>query len=397
MDDLKNNTLFNEFEIQPSLIQALEKQNIITPTEVQKNVIPKVLDNKDLVVESETGTGKTLAYILPLFKKIDTGKNQMQAIILTPTHELAIQVLRVIEQLSLQSEVKVSSTSIIGNVNIKRQIDNLKKKPNIIVGSLGRILELIKKKKISAHTIKTIVIDEADRLMDKNNIENVKEIIKTTLKERQILLFSASITKETKAHAKDIMKCPEFIIQNSSQTVPDTIEHMYFLTEERDKMEILRKIIGILKPQRAIVFIGERQAASACTDKLKYHGFKAEEIQGHNNKMARKMVLDEFKKGKIQLLIASDIAARGLDIENVSHIINLNIPEHSRDYLHRVGRTGRKGKEGIAISLVTKRELEFIKTHKRELKIKIKPKDMYMGKIIDKVRNWATDAFTCHY
>ena len=293
--------LFSNLKMNISLVTALQKEDIITPTEVQRKVIPEVLKNKDLVVQSETGTGKTLAYLLPLFEKIDTSKREMQAIILAPTHELAIQILRQIERLSQNSEIKASSILVIGNVNIERQIEKLREKPHIIVGSPGRILELIKKRKISAHTIKTIVIDEADRLMDRNNIESVKEVIKSTLKERQLMMFSATITKETEAHAKEIMKEPEFIREKGVASVPPLIEHIYFLTEQRDKMEILRKSVGILKPQKAMVFIGDREETDVCTETLKYHGLNAKVIHGHTEKMERKMIMNEYRSCKIQL------------------------------------------------------------------------------------------------
>jgi len=367
----------------PALVVALQKEDITTPTEVQRKVIPEALKNKDLVVQSETGTGKTLAYLLPLFEKTDTSKREMQTIILAPTHELAIQILRQTERLSQNSEIKVSSMLAIGNVNIKRQVERLREKPHIIVGSLTRILELINKRKISAHTIKTIIIDEADSLMDDNNIVKLKEVIKSTLKERQIMLFSASITKKTEARAKEIMKEPEFIKEKEVASIPFSIEHMYFLTEQRHKIEVLRKVIRIMNPSKAMVFIGHREETEVCKDRLKYHGLEVEGIHGQNEKMDRKRAIDGFKSGKIQILIASDIAARGLDIEGVTHVFNLNIPENPKDYLHRVGRTGRKGNTGIAISIVTERELQFINMYEKVLKIKIAAKDMYKGNIID--------------
>ncbi len=376
-------SLLNNLNMNPSLVTALGKQDITTPTDIQRRVIPEALKNKDLIVQSETGTGKTLAYLLPLFEKIDPSKREMQGMILAPTHELAIQILRQIEQLSENSEIKASSALVIGNVNIERQIVKLREKPHIIVGSPKRILELIKKRKISAHTIKTIIIDEADRLMDERNIESIKEVIKSTLKERQLMFFSASITKETEARALEVMKEPELIREKGTKSVPISIEHMYFLTEQRDKLEVLRKLVGILKPHKAMVFIGHREETEVCVNNLNHHGLKAAGIHGHNEKMDRKRVMEEFKSGKIQLLVATDIAARGLDIEGVTHIFNLVIPENPQDYLHRVGRSGRKGNSGTAISIVTERELKYISQYEKALMIKIASKDMYKGKIID--------------
>lgn len=389
--EVKVEKLFEELKMNPTLATALKKENIITPTDIQSKVIPEALENKDLVVQSETGTGKTLAYLLPLYEKVDTTKREMQAIIIAPTHELALQIQRQIDRLSQNSELMVTSTSAIGNVNIERQIEKLREKPHIIVGSPKRILELIKKKKISAHTIKTIIIDEADKLVDENNFKDIKEIIKCTLKERQLIMVSASITKDAEKRAKEIMKEPLFIVQKGSAMVPATIEHIYFLAEQRDKIEVLRKVVRILNPQKAMVFIGERGEADLCTEKLKYHGLKAETIHGHNKKIERKSVMDGFRSGKIQLLVASDIAARGLDIEGVTHIFNLNLPEQPDEYLHRVGRTGRNGKKGVAVSIVSEKELQFLKKFENSLKINISPKDMFSGEIVDlkrkKVKN----------
>lgn len=375
--------LFETMELNKSLVDALKKVNITVPTEIQAKAIPEAQQNKDLIIQSETGTGKTLAYLLPLFEKIDTQKKEMQAIILVPTHELAIQVERQIEMLSQNSELKATSTPIIGDVNIQRQIEKLKLKPHIIVGTTGRILELIQKKKISAHTIKTIIIDEADRLLDDSYIEGTKAVIKTTLKERQILICSASISARTIERAKLFMKEPLLIKSSPKMQVPDTIEHIYFVAEQRDKIEVLRKLVRMINPQKAIAFCGSGEDIEDATEKLKYHKLKAESMHGSNIKMDRKKTMDAFKSGKVQILVATDLAARGLDIEGVTHIINLDIPERSMEYLHRAGRTGRNGNPGVTISIVTEKEVEFIKQYERELNIKITPKSMKNGVMVE--------------
>jgi len=201
---------FELLGISGPLVAGLRIAGIEVPTAIQSQVIPLALEGKDIVGQSATGSGKTLAFLLPLFQRIDTGKRETQVMIMAPTHELAIQILRQVEMLAKNSGLPVTSTSIIGNVNIARQIDKLKEKPHILVGSAGRILELIQKKKISSQTIKSIVIDEADRLLDDKNVETVKAVIKTTLKDRQIMLFSATITPETLVQAKKMMNLPIF-------------------------------------------------------------------------------------------------------------------------------------------------------------------------------------------
>lgn len=375
--------IFETNKIDLSLYDALTKQGISELTAVQVKTIPQAIKNLDLVVQSETGTGKTLAYLIPLFAKIDPNKREMQSIILVPTHELAMQIIKQIEFLSINSNIKATVTPIIGNVNIERQIDKLKEKPHIIVGTPGRVLELIKKRKIAAHTIKTIIIDEADTLSGDKNIEALKEIIKSTLKERQLLMFSASITRQTESRARELMKEPVFIKESSVNAVPDTIEHIYFHVEMRDKIETLRKVIGILKPEKALVFIGAREDADFLRTRLNYHGVKAEGLHGHSDKKDRKRIIEDFRSGKLPVLVVSDMAARGLDIEGLTHVFNYNAPEKSKDYLHRVGRTGRIGKKGMAVTLATEYEMQWIEQYKIDLKIKIARKEMFKGEIVN--------------
>jgi len=376
-DFLNNNNIDNR------IITGLKMQKITKLTDIQNKVIPEMIKNNDLVVQSETGTGKTLAYLIPLFNKIDETKKQMQAIILTPTHELAIQVLRQIELLSLNSKMNITTTPIIGKVNIERQKEKLRKKPHIIVGSPGRILELIKMKKINAHTIKTIIIDEADSLLNKNNYEYIKGIIKSTQKDRQVVLFSASITNETKIKAKEITKEAQYIINKGRAKTPNTIEHIMFIAKKRDKIAILRKFLRIAQPKKAMIFVNKKEDVDIFTSRLLYHGHNVEGLHGDKLKKERQQTMDKFRRGKLQYLVVTDIAARGLDIENITHIINIDIPEKTKGYLHRVGRSGRMGNKGVAISIVAENEIQFINLFKKELKIDIPTKKIYENKIIN--------------
>lgn len=375
-------TSFDILGINTKLIEGLKKEGINEPTDIQVKVIPSALENKDVIGQSQTGSGKTLAYLLPMFQKIDSSKKEMQAIILAPTHELVIQIDNEIKLLSENSEIPVTSTAIIGEVNIKRQVERLKEKPHIIVGSTGRIFELIKMKKISAHTIKTIIIDEGDRLLDPNNLTKVKDVIKTTLKDRQLMLFSATVSEEAIGTAKSLMNDPEVIRVEEKALVNPDIEHMYFVTEQRDKLEVLRKLVAAEDPERAIIFINKSEETQLITLKLQHHHFAAYGIFGTASKEERKKAMEGFRSGKIQLLVASDVAARGLDIKDVTHIFNLDLPEDSKDYLHRVGRTGRAGKPGTAISIVTEKEVVAISRYERDFNIKIEKIDVYKGVIV---------------
>jgi len=375
--------LFEKLGLNPALVEGLESAEIVTPTEIQERVIPLALANKDIIGQSETGTGKTLAYLLPLFQKIDTSKREMQAIILTPTHELSMQIFREVELLAKNSGMPVTSISIIGDVNVSRQIEKLRDKPHIIVGSTIRILELIKKKKIAAHTVKTIIVDEADRLLDRKNVESVKAVIKTTLKERQLMFFSATFSPITISIAKELMKESEHITIENKDIVNKDISHYYFQCDLRDKINMIRKLVSALNPERAIIFINNSNEIEIVTSKLKFHNLKVEGLHGSNIKEDRKKAMEDFRAGKVQLLVASDIAARGLDIPGITHIFNYDIPADPKDYLHRAGRTARAGNKGVCISIVTAREIEMMKEYKKTFGIEIQEKGLYMGEVVE--------------
>lgn len=391
-------TSFEHLGIASTLIEALKKEEITTPTAIQEKTIPLVLANRDVVGQSETGSGKTLAYLVPLFQKIDPLKRETQALILTPTHELALQVHRQFESLSLHlgerntgggaiegspAAGRITSAPLIGNVNITRQIERLKERPQLLVGSAGRVLELIQKRKISSQTIRTIVLDEADRLLDEKNESTVQAVIKTTLKDRQLLLFSATLPPTTLEKASKLLKDPVIIRATEKASVAPLITHQYFTCEQRDKLEVLRKLVRSINPARGLIFINKSEEIDLTVERLTFHGLNAQGIHGSSIKTDRKKAMEEFRTGKTQLLVASDLAARGLDIKGVTHIFNLDMPEDPQLYLHRVGRTGRAGHTGIALSIVTKRELPLVRKVENAFNISLDPKEIYKGKIMD--------------
>lgn len=373
---------FLELGISTPIIEGLKKEKITAPTKIQEAVIKKILNNHDVIAQSETGSGKTLAYLIPLFERINLEEKGMKVIILVPTHELAMQVHNQVKRLADNSGKNITSTTIFGDVNINRQIEKLKEKPDIIIGTTGRIVELISKRKLTAHTIKTIVVDEADKLFDKNNKEGVKAVIKACMRDTQLLMFSASIDKNAIAEAEMIAKKPEIIKTSAQIMVPKNIEHLYFVTERRDKIELLRKIAKSLKPKKSMIFINKVSDIEEMTQKLKYHNYRAECIHGSVEKEDRKKVIEEFRNGKLQFLVATDIAARGLHFEGISAVFHISIPEEPLDYLHRAGRAGRGQGKGISISIVTEEELKYIKQYQKALGINIVGKKMYQGKIV---------------
>ena len=378
------NNSFNELNINNSIVVGLEKQNITIPTGIQETAIPFALENKDIIAEAHTGTGKTLAFLIPIFEKINVEKREMQAIILAPTHELVVQIESQIKLLSTNSGINVTSLSIMGESNIEKQIKKLKEvKPHIIVGSPGRILDLIKKKKITAHTIKTIVLDEADNLLSKNKPVIIKDIIKSTMKDRQLMFFSASINKETLNLAKTLVKDVEIIkIENKSEINPK-IEHICILGSLRDRFENLRKLLAAEQPQRAIVFVNNNTDLRQINEKLQYHKVKSTAIYGNVSKEERQRALDAFRRGKCNVLVSSDLSARGLDIPEVSHIISLDFPVNPDEYLHRAGRTARGNNSGVSVCLITNKDIEILQSYEKAFDIEFTVKKLYGGKLMD--------------
>lgn len=378
------NKSFNELNINNSIVVGLEKQNITIPTGIQETAIPFALENKDIIAEAHTGTGKTLAFLIPIFEKINVEKREMQAIILAPTHELVVQIESQIKLLSTNSGINVTSLSIMGESNIEKQIKKLKEvKPHIIVGSPGRILDLIKKKKITAHTIKTIVLDEADNLLSKNKPVIIKDIIKSTMKDRQLMFFSASINKETLNLAKTLVKDVEIIkIENKSEINPK-IEHIFILGSLRDRFENLRKLLAAEQPQRAIVFVNNNTDLRQINEKLQYHKVKSTAIYGNASKEERQRALDAFRRGKCNVLVSSDLSARGLDIPEVSHIISLDFPVNPDEYLHRAGRTARGNNSGVSVCLITNKDIEILQSYEKAFDIEFTVKKLYGGKLMD--------------
>ena len=375
---------FQQLNLDSNLIKGLQKQGITSPTEVQSLVFENIKNHKDMVVQAQTGSGKTLSYLLPLFEKIDTTKRETQVIVLAPTHELVMQIVNQVKILSQNSEIPVTTLPLIGEVNIQKQIKNIKDtKPHIVVGSCGRILDLIKQRKLKVHTVKTIVLDEVDSLLSGKNTSVVKDIIKCTLRDRQLLAFSASTNVNCLDICNSLMKEPVIIKSSKEADVNENINHMYLLCDRRDKFKTLRKALAAVNPKKAIVFVNDEESIEIISEKLNFHGRRNIAISGNMTKEDRKIALDKFKSGKVKILVSSDLSARGLDIQNITHVFNLDFPVNKNEYIHRSGRTARGNNTGDTISIVTNKELGAIRVYSREFNIDIKRKDLYEGKLID--------------
>lgn len=374
---------FEALGLNASIVEGLIKQNITTPTAIQTQAVPVILSHQDVIAQSHTGSGKTLAFVAPLFQKVDTSKREMQVLILAPTHELVMQIDQQIKLLATNSGEAVTSTTIIGGANIEKQIKKLKDtKPHFIVGTPGRILELIKKKKITAHTIKTIVLDEADSLLDNTNTKTIQDIIKTTLRDRQLCLFSASISENTSALAQSMMKEPVIIKASDEVEMNPNIQHYYLKGDRRDKFELLRKLIVAEEPTRALIFVNQNDSMQEIAEKLNFHKKETFMMRGNIKKEERKRALDAFRNGSIRLLISTDLTARGLDIPEVTHVIHLDCPANPNEYLHRAGRTARGYQSGKSICIITEKELSTLKKYQKKFKITFNEMTVSHGKFI---------------
>lgn len=372
---------FSDLHLPDDLIAALGRQLISEPTPIQTQALPVLLKGQDAYLHAETGTGKTLAYLLPLFCGIDPGLAATQVIIVAPTHELAIQIHRQCTELAQNAGRAIRSVLLIGGTSTDRQIEKLKKKPHIVVGSPGRIGELLAKGKLKAKDVHSIVVDEADRLVNDETLATLVPIIKAAPSKRQLIFASATIEPESTA-AIALLSPGLVMLQAGAAAVNQNIEHLYVVCEERDKPEELRKLLHALEPERAIVFVHRNDVAEKIAARLAHHHVSAVDLNAARDKLDRKEAMDGLRSGAIRVLIASDIAARGLDIKGVTHVFNFDVPTLSKAYLHRVGRTGRAGAKGVAISLATEVEARVMPRYQQELGIVMTNVRMREGRIL---------------
>ncbi|MDR4945648.1 DEAD/DEAH box helicase [Neobacillus cucumis] len=366
--------------LHPFLQEAWQKSGFQAPTSIQESAIPLILEGRDVVAESPTGTGKTLAYLLPLLHKIDSKTPSLQAVVLASSQELVMQVFQEFQKWSEGSGIR--GTSIIGGANLKRQLEKLKKRPHIIFATPGRLLELIKQKKVKMHEIKMVVLDEGDQLLIPEHLQTVQQIIKSTMGDRQVVLFSATMKQATEKLAKEMTKDPEVIrIEKDETASSGEVEHIYFLCEQRDKIKLLEKIAR-LENSKSLAFINDIGEIQVFKEKLLFKDLSIGILHSDMKKLERQAALKDFRDGKMKMLIATDIAARGLDIQGVSHVVQIDFPKDISQYVHRAGRTGRMGADGTVISLVTEREERELKRFCRELQIPLHKRIFYQGKMV---------------
>src|SRR3954447_12743700 len=368
-------------QLKPSIQQVWEKAGFDRPTSIQSYAIPFILENKDVIAQSPTGTGKTLAYLLPVLNRLDADKKAVQAVILASSQELVMQIFTEVQKWSEGSGI--TAASFIGGANVKRQLEKLKKHPQIAVGTPGRMQELIKQKKLKMHEVKTVVLDEGDQLLVPEHTETIKQIIKSTLGDRQVVLFSATLPDHIVKLAKDFTNEAEIISVKKDDTIDaEKVDHIYFYTEPRERIKLIEKI-SRLKALKALVFVKDIGNLTVLAEKLQFKQIKASVLHSDLNKIERQKALKDFREGKTGLLIATDVAARGLDIQGITHVVHYDFPKDLDQYVHRSGRTGRFGASGTVISLVTEREERELKKHAREMGVSAEIKRFHGEAIVE--------------
>ncbi|WP_251518286.1 MULTISPECIES: degradosome RNA helicase CshA [Staphylococcus] len=350
---------FKELGISDKLAETLESIGFTEATPIQKDSIPLALEGKDVLGQAQTGTGKTGAFGIPLIEKV-VGTTGVQALILAPTRELAMQVAESIKEFSKGQNVQV--VTVFGGMPIDRQIKALKKGPQIVVGTPGRVIDHLNRRTLKTNDIKTLILDEADEMMNMGFIDDMKFIMdKIPASQRQTMLFSATMPKAIQTLVQQFMKSPQIVKTMNNENSNPQIEEFYTIVKELEKFDTFTNFLDVHQPDLAIVFGRTKRRVDELTSALISKGYKAEGLHGDITQAKRLEVLKKFKNDQLDILVATDVAARGLDISGVSHVYNFDIPQDTESYTHRIGRTGRAGKEGIAITFVNPIEMDYIR------------------------------------
>ena len=379
---------FLELKVDESIVSKLEEIGITEPTEVQKKIIPLISEGKNIMFQSETGTGKTFAYLLPLLSRLNSTENRMaRLMIASPTYELASQIKVQVQKIS-----GIKCALLIGGAPISRQIELLKEKPEIVIGGPARLLELIHLKKLKADGIETLVLDEADRLLSPELRDSTKGLMERLPKSVQLIGNSATVSKYTREilqKARNGILNDEkenailFVALPMENVLRKQISHWAIFSERRDKIDTLRSFINAEKPKKLLVFTSKSDQIENIDSKLRFKKIDCETLCGKTNKVDRKSAIDRFRSGKTKILITTDLASRGLDIEGITHVVQMDLPEKEDFFIHRAGRTARAGATGTNCLIGDAWEMENYARLEKKLKITVFPKMLYKGNVVD--------------
>lgn len=375
-------SLFNETGLAPSILKAIEELGFETPTPIQKETIPLILNNKtDIVALAQTGTGKTAAFGLPVIHQTDVSVKSIQALVLCPTRELCMQITNDLNNFSKYIP-GLSVTPVYGGASINDQIRNLEKGSQIVVATPGRAVDLLQRKRLKINQIKWVILDEADEMLSMGFKEDLDTLLSATPAEKQTLLFSATMPAEINNIARKFMQKPVEVSVGKANQGADNVSHEYFMVHARDRYEALKRIADVNPKIYGIIFCRTRAETKEVADKLIHDGYNADALHGDLSQEMRDIVMNRFRNRHLQLLVATDVAARGLDVNDLTHVINYNLPDDPEVYIHRSGRTGRAGKNGTSLSILHLKEKGKLRDIERMLKKKMENKPVPSGRDI---------------
>lgn len=352
---------FNQLNLNEKSLQTLAQLGFEEPTPIQEVAIPYAIQGKDLVGQAQTGTGKTAAFTLPMLEHLEGSQQGIQALVITPTRELAIQVQDEIFKLSKGQQVR--SFVVYGGSAINKQIQRFKRvQPQVIVGTPGRILDLLKRKIFNLNHLRVLVLDEADEMLNMGFIEDITAIIELTPPNRQTMMFSATMPQEVQALSQRFLTDPVSVRIEAETITADLIDQYFVKCQDVEKFDILTRFLDVHQPKQTIIFCRTKKRVDEVGRGLVLRGFNAELIHGDITQQKRNAVMKEFKSGQLEVLVATDVAARGIDISDVTHVYNYDIPQDPESYVHRIGRTGRAGQNGMAITFVQRNEMAYLRT-----------------------------------
>ena len=378
--------LFSESNLSPDIIKAVGELGYESPTEIQKQTIPFILsDIRDLIALAQTGTGKTAAFSLPILDMIDDTSRKIQLLVLAPTRELALQIAKDIKNYSKYLP-NVKTTAVYGGSSITEQIRNLREKPQIIVGTPGRVIDLINRKALDFSQIHWLVLDEADEMLSMGFKDDLETILSETPETKQTLLFSATMNKEVERISKNYLTNPHRISVGSINAVKKNIKHEYYVVNYRQKKEALKRLIDANPNQYSIIFCRTKMETQDVADFLMQNGYAADALHGDLSQAQRDTVMKKFRLKNIDILVATDVAARGLDVNSLTHVIHYSLPDDPEVFVHRSGRTGRAGKDGISMALIKPEETRKLSQIKSQTKIEIIEKQIPKGEDIIKAQ-----------
>lgn len=365
---------FDQFRLSENILKGIYDLGFEEPSPIQVECIPAVLSGLDVIGQAQTGTGKTAAFGIPVLERIDPQNVSVQSIIITPTRELAIQVSEELRRIGRFKRVK--TLSIYGGQSIGRQIKALKQGVHVVVGTPGRLLDHLHRGTLTTDQVRAIVLDEADEMLDMGFIDDIESVLEFVPKERQLLLFSATMPEAIRELAKKYMNAPKYITVNRGEVTAPIIKQIYYRVLENFKVDALCRILDSEEGELSIIFCRTKKGVDELTEALQARGYLAGGLHGDMAQQQRDRVMNSFRQGEIELLIATDVAARGIDVGSVSHVINYDIPQDVESYVHRIGRTGRAGRKGVALTLVTPREMKQLRLIEKETGSRLSPREL---------------------